>query len=384
MTAKREELAALAACPFCGAEGETLIHGHRYPEGSSDKEPAVWCPTCDCKGPLKSWNTRAQASASPPEREAKLREALEQLQAFVSIMFGSGPDAKIPDVVRSPLGIDIKLGKIMNHAEVALFSRDDGEAKTSAACNRCQGNGEIVTDWSRYTNPHQGDTGEEALSECPDCDGKGVVPSEAPSTIPADVLAMKEAAYKAAWNAYVEASMCPEIKTFDCIKRAVDAAISRLDVPGKTAGKQYVVRKGGYFYRPKAQGYTSSIHEAGLWPKDEAGKYAIGVEGVTVHPASEWFALVGNDDLDTRFKRLQAEASDLGYQLVQEPDHPDSPHNRPAPAAEQGGETVSVEELEHFIDVRANTFLSDWSGDLARALLDKYSIRPALMTEGIE
>lgn len=58
--------------------------------------------------------------------------------------------------------------------------------------------------------------------------------------------------------------------------------------PASQAVEQFVVRKGGYFYRPNAQGYTSSIHEAGLWPKDEADKYAVGVEGVTVHPASEF------------------------------------------------------------------------------------------------
>ncbi len=35
-----------------------------------------------------------------------------------------------------------------------------------------------------------------------------------------------DATYEAAWDAYVEASMHPEIQTFDCIKRAVDAAIA--------------------------------------------------------------------------------------------------------------------------------------------------------------
>jgi hypothetical protein len=62
-------------CPFCGAEGETLIRGHRYPEGSSEKEPAVWCPTCDCKGPLKSWNTRATLTTPAPGRD-ELRERI--------------------------------------------------------------------------------------------------------------------------------------------------------------------------------------------------------------------------------------------------------------------------------------------------------------------
>ena len=40
-------------------------------------------------------------------------------------------------------------------------------------CPRCQGNGEIVTDWNRYLHPRPGDVGDEAVAECPDCDGYG-------------------------------------------------------------------------------------------------------------------------------------------------------------------------------------------------------------------
>lgn len=41
------------------------------------------------------------------------------------------------------------------------------------ACKRCQGNGEIVINWDRYKHPHDGDVGDEAVAECPDCDGCG-------------------------------------------------------------------------------------------------------------------------------------------------------------------------------------------------------------------
>ncbi|CAM5397985.1 hypothetical protein AFEL58S_01990 [Afipia felis] len=58
--------------------------------------------------------------------------------------------------------------------------------------------------------------------------------------------------------------------------------------PGPSDPTMYVVRKGGYFYRPGAKGYTSSIYEAGLWSKDEAEAYAVGVQGVTVHPSREF------------------------------------------------------------------------------------------------
>lgn len=40
-------------------------------------------------------------------------------------------------------------------------------------CGTCQGNGEVVTDWDRYQDPHSGDKGDEAVAPCPDCDGTG-------------------------------------------------------------------------------------------------------------------------------------------------------------------------------------------------------------------
>lgn len=40
-------------------------------------------------------------------------------------------------------------------------------------CERCCGNGEIVTDWNRYLHPLPDDVGDEAVADCPDCDGTG-------------------------------------------------------------------------------------------------------------------------------------------------------------------------------------------------------------------
>ncbi len=60
---------ALAPCPFCGSEGHTLLRGYRYADGFPDrKEPAVCCPTCEARAPVKAWNTRIQ-----PDREAVAR-----------------------------------------------------------------------------------------------------------------------------------------------------------------------------------------------------------------------------------------------------------------------------------------------------------------------
>lgn len=48
-------------------------------------------------------------------------------------------------------------------------------------CQSCQGNGEIVTNWERYKHPSPRDRGDEAVAECQDCDGRGVVDA-APTT----------------------------------------------------------------------------------------------------------------------------------------------------------------------------------------------------------
>jgi hypothetical protein len=45
-------------------------------------------------------------------------------------------------------------------------------------CGHCCGNGEVVTDWDRYLVPLSGDTGDEAVADCPDCDGTGWVGGE--------------------------------------------------------------------------------------------------------------------------------------------------------------------------------------------------------------
>lgn len=42
-------------------------------------------------------------------------------------------------------------------------------------CPRCQGNGEIVTEWDRYLKGKADDVGDEAVAECPNCDGTGRV-----------------------------------------------------------------------------------------------------------------------------------------------------------------------------------------------------------------
>ncbi|MFN3387478.1 MAG: hypothetical protein ACK40O_00990 [Allosphingosinicella sp.] len=38
-------------------------------------------------------------------------------------------------------------------------------------CERCQGNGEIVTDWERYLHGPLDENGDDAVAACPDCGG---------------------------------------------------------------------------------------------------------------------------------------------------------------------------------------------------------------------
>lgn len=78
--------------------------------------------------------------------------------------------------------------------EVALHRTTSLAAQDIVDCETCCGSGEIVTDWERYKHPHEGDVGDEAVAECPDCDGNGKI--EAPSLAAQDGLV--EALVKAA------------------------------------------------------------------------------------------------------------------------------------------------------------------------------------------
>lgn len=43
-------------------------------------------------------------------------------------------------------------------------------------CETCQGNGEVVTDWERYLHGALDENGDDAVADCPDCDGTGGEP----------------------------------------------------------------------------------------------------------------------------------------------------------------------------------------------------------------
>lgn len=54
------------------------------------------------------------------------------------------------------------------------------------------------------------------------------------------------------------------------------------------APREYVIRKGGYFYRSAAAGYTAAICAAGRYTKEDAEKHQDPETGVTVHHISEF------------------------------------------------------------------------------------------------
>ncbi len=111
-----------------------------------------------------------RANASPQEEWAKKLRYLRDL-TYYHVSNGSKKKAQA------------KVDEFFAHAmqRIAAIEADRkrrGEPVAWQVCEMCQGNGEIVTDWDRYKNPRQGDIGDEAVAECPDCDGTGKVESD--------------------------------------------------------------------------------------------------------------------------------------------------------------------------------------------------------------
>lgn len=114
------------------------------------------------------------ADTWPMDKKYGIEEICQRLHAMWPGEFM--PAAKVdrsPEMQGTPVDETPKLQgqkQPVSGADVVL----DGET-----CQRCQGNGEIVTDWERYKNPRPGDVGDEAVTECPDCDGAGNIESAA-------------------------------------------------------------------------------------------------------------------------------------------------------------------------------------------------------------
>jgi|APCry1669192522_1035417.scaffolds.fasta_scaffold04459_3 hypothetical protein len=340
---KREELAALADGALPRSPMQCLLAAAGWDAGSIRHKQLQ-----DALDGAGLRIVEAQASASPPEREAKLRSALHPFVQTLELDVSK--DEADEDIFRpmssgynrAPL---ITIGDLRRLA--ALSSRDDGEARP---CTYHPDDNPPVPCARKY-----------AYSEC-------VAASKAPSTICADVLGFAVVSFGkidvntvsptrrgALVNWLVASARIPVYQwTSDedieaswrqlcgrdhkCAEVAIAAAISRIDVPGKTTGEPSTIED-----RPRG----GSIWQA--------------------------FAnLYGNGNLDDE------DCAYIDRELVKWRGEKFSP--LPAPAAEQG--VVSVEELAQQIcdvDIRMSLIVAM---PIARALLDKYSIRSALMTEG--
>jgi hypothetical protein len=79
---------------------------------------------------LRPSSVKNALAAAPPapvqegDRIARLRSALGGLHSFVAVMIGRGPDAIIPEVCSSPLGIPIKIGELMREASALIAEKD--------------------------------------------------------------------------------------------------------------------------------------------------------------------------------------------------------------------------------------------------------------------
>lgn len=79
-------------------------------------------------------------------------------------------------------------------ATCPLFTAAQGEESEdhpAQDCERCAGNGEIVTDWPTYLHPPEGADADAGTADCPDCGGIGKV---------AAAPAGESAVYPAGWR----------------------------------------------------------------------------------------------------------------------------------------------------------------------------------------
>lgn len=86
-------------------------------------------PVADLEMPICQMRMATDGKTCEPEAIAdanliaaapELFEALEQAAAVISIMFGCGPNCDLPETIKTPIGVDIKVGEIMADTRAAL------------------------------------------------------------------------------------------------------------------------------------------------------------------------------------------------------------------------------------------------------------------------
>lgn len=67
----------------------------------------------------------------------------------------------------------------------------------------------------------------------------------------------------------------------------------------------YVIRKGGYFYRPNKAGYCASVYEAGRYTQADAEAEAVHCPEVSAHPLSDWLTVGAAISAEARVADLE-------------------------------------------------------------------------------
>lgn len=120
---------------------------------------------------MTAWSANADLLFAAPDMLAALKTAND---AILKLSLTAGNDPRF-----NKGGFAFEATEL---ADAAISKATGGVASSrKITCERCQGNGEIVTDWDRYMHEHDGDTGDEAVDQCPDCDGEGLVDLSAPA-----------------------------------------------------------------------------------------------------------------------------------------------------------------------------------------------------------
>lgn len=83
----------------------------------------------------------------------------------------------IPHPGKSPRArILAPLDEVVRWSDLSPFEQGYVEAMFASGvrqCERCCGNGELIADEARYLSPLDGDKGDEAVGDCPNCSGRG-------------------------------------------------------------------------------------------------------------------------------------------------------------------------------------------------------------------
>lgn len=184
-------------CAVCGEDWDHPKHtvaratsdsGLRsaVPSGSSAEDWQLWLAEwADASLPFKAVQIAIAIDAAFERGKADQRppvSALSDDEARLIVARVIGETAGIPNHIERARQVIAALDEA--RAAAALRAGPAGE-EPGVTCERCQGNGEIVTDWDRYRHPHDGDKGDEAVAECPDCNGIGTVDRTAPAGVSA-------------------------------------------------------------------------------------------------------------------------------------------------------------------------------------------------------